>query len=137
MSSRKDHVCIVGNFKLAASFTKEEVEHKIETLVDNALALPTTKHKLLRYEIVDASVELLTPEQMAAILEDEETRKLIASAMAELQLQANGCVFAADAMTMIDKPSKVISTPNKQNRFRGVSIYNFPVNFNKEEFEAK
>ncbi|KAJ6562178.1 hypothetical protein B0H19DRAFT_1375348 [Mycena capillaripes] len=101
--------CCVGIFKAANYLTKEEAEMKIERTMDNGLALPAVKSQLVKYEMVTG----LPAPELTVILSGEW----------ELAEDAD-LHFAADEVTMVDKPSKAASPTSSTKDRSGAFIQN-------------
>ncbi|KAF7333199.1 hypothetical protein MVEN_02385800 [Mycena venus] len=119
--SRQNTFSVVGVMKVPTHLTKDDFEKKVETLLDTIFELPIAKGKLIKYEmfiqtthIDDHIPHLGLPQpqptlvvreewehadQVVAVMQHAEVRKLVHAANKEFGFHLDSCWFAADVVT--------------------------------------
>ncbi|KAJ7868831.1 hypothetical protein B0H13DRAFT_1055026 [Mycena leptocephala] len=147
-SHSKDRFAVIGIHVAPAHLSKKEFERDIEALADKWLVLPVIKENALKMEIMFSNdtldaharaigmpeprhtaiimTEYETPENMLAVMQHAESKKLVAAAE-EFRAERGACVFTAEVSTDIDKAGP-------KDRVHGIAILK---GLSPEQYEQK
>ncbi|KAF8192372.1 hypothetical protein K438DRAFT_2018062 [Mycena galopus ATCC 62051] len=149
-AARKDVLNVLAIYKVPPHLSKEEFEAKLNSFLDDLVALPEVQRNVLKVEIlfqndrfdghlqhygyppreplVVAMAQVESADHAIAIMSDPEMQKIVQGA--QNLLEAGACTFTVDVQQLVDRDSHV--APG--DRVHLLGIYKVPAQMSREEY---